>query len=219
MSVKCVLFDMDGLVIDSERLSFDIMRTYLRELGFELTLEQYFELLGKNYDFSVKYIERIYKGVDGAEFFKAYAARYVEAVRAGAQRVKAGFFELSDELKRQGIKSAIASSNLENMVRLNMETLGLSGRFDAIVYDGMAERAKPFPDLFLKAAELTDTPARDCLVLEDSFAGVRAAKAAEMRVIIVPDLREPTREIIEMCERRCDTLLGVIDYLNETQGC
>lgn len=216
MKTECVIFDMDGLIIDSERLTFDMMVDYARELGHEITRERYVELLGANYDYTVNCLEEMMPGVDGKDFLKEFTRRYVEAVERGEQRIKPGFFELSDELVRRGIKSAVASSNLEKLVLLNLRALGIIDRFDALVYDGMAARAKPFPDLFLKAAELTETDPSRCLVLEDSFAGIYAARDAGMRAIIVPDMREPTSEILSLCERSCESLLGVIDYLNET---
>ena len=216
MRVDCVIFDMDGLIIDSERLSFKTMLEEIRSRGFDLTKESYVELLGTNIDYTAGYLESLYPGTDGMELIAAWTRRYVEAVERGEQRIKPGFIELDDELKKRGIKSAVASSNLKKMVMLNLNKLGLTERFDVIVYDGMAERAKPFPDLFLKASGLTETEPKHCLVLEDSFAGIKAAHAAEMRAIMIPDMREPTPDIRALCERVCDSLTGVIGYLDET---
>ena len=95
----------------------------------------------------------------------------------------------------------------------NLKSIGVLSRLDAIVYDGLVQRVKPFPDLFLKASELLDAQPEECLVLEDSTAGVQAACAAHIPVIVIPDLIPPTEETLKICLARMDSLLDVRDYI------
>lgn len=207
---------MDGVIIDSEIVSYEIIRDILETMGHDLTIEEYAKTIGKNVAaVSAHYEQLVPDNHVRRNIIAEYAEQYEDLVREGHQRIKPGVIELLNELDRLGLKRALASSNTGYMVNLNLDTLGISGRFDALVFDGMVAHAKPFPDLFLKAAELTETSPERCLVIEDSLAGVRAAHAANIPVIVVPDIIELPSDALALCERRCDNLLGVIDYLRE----
>ena len=214
MKTKYILFDIDGLMVDSEKLSFSLIREIVREHGFDLSLDFYRQTIGINQKTGARLFSEAYPGIDGQrDIYDAFTPRYEAAVKQGGLEPKPGLFELLDELDRRSIRRAAASSNVKRVVMANLTSIGALSRMDAIVCDGMVKRVKPFPDLFLKAAELLGASPAECLVLEDSTAGVQAAHAAQMPVIVIPDLIEPTADTLSLCLGQMDSLLDVRDYI------
>ena len=216
MDTKCILFDIDGLMVDSEKLTFTLIREILREHGFDLSLDFYRKTIGRNQKIGAQLFTDAFPGIDGQrDVYDVFEGRYEGAVREGRLEPKPGLFELLDELDRRNIRRAVASSNVERVVMANLKSIGVFSRLDAIVYDGLVQRVKPFPDLFVKAAELLGAQPEECLVLEDSTAGVQAARAAGIPVIVIPDLIPPTEETLKICLARMDSLLDVRNFLVE----
>lgn len=214
--LEAILFDMDGLLVDSEALSFEIIGELAAQNGYSLSKEQYCQLIGKSQEEGFRILSRLCPGADARAVYDRYHALYLGAVAAGRLRLKPGVRTLLDACDARGIKKAVVSSNMESYLRANLAAVGLADRFDALVYDGMAEKAKPAPDLFLVGAELLGV--RDkaaCLVLEDSEAGIRAGHAAGMPVITVPDLIEPPAPVLALCRRRAASLEEVAGLLDE----
>ena len=127
--------------------------------------------------------------------------------------LKAGVVELLDVLDELGLPRAIATSSPRDHVERHLAHHGLSSRFDAVVARGDYARGKPNPDPFLKAAEALQAKPSHCLALEDSHNGIRAAHAAGMMTVMVPDLLEPTAEIGALCVRIADSLHEVRDLI------
>jgi HAD superfamily hydrolase (TIGR01509 family) len=121
-----------------------------------------------------------------------YLAGFVDT---GLLQLKAGVSELLTLLEARNIRKAVATSSSRQKAERQLERVSLLDRFEAIVTRDDVARGKPNPDLFLRAAEKLETSPERCLVLEDSYNGVRAAHAAGMRVIMVPDLLQPTMEM------------------------
>lgn len=216
MNIKCILFDIDGLMVDSEALSFTLIGEILREHGYEMPLSFYQKTIGVSQQIGARLFTETYPGIDGQkDVYNQFEPRYEQAVREGRLNPKPGLFELLDELDRRNLRRAAASSNVETVVMANLRSVGALHRMDALVYDGLVRRVKPFPDLFLKAAELLGAKPEECLVLEDSTAGVQAAQAAHIPVIVVPDLIPPTEETLRICFARMDSLLDVRNFLLE----
>ena len=126
---------------------------------------------------------------------------------------KPGAAEILRALDERGVLLAVASSTPEARVRRHLTEHDFLRRFDAVIGGDRLQRSKPAPDIFLLAAEsLGAEPAR-CFVIEDSFNGIRAAHAARMRPIMVPDMLEPTEEIAAMAEVVTADLFGALEYL------
>lgn len=216
MNTKCILFDIDGLMADSEQLTFTLIREILRERGLDMTLDFYRQTIGVDQKIGARLFTDTYPGIDGQkDVYDVFETRYEAAVQEGRLSPKPGLFELLDELDRRNLRRAAASSNVERVAMANLRGIGALSRMDAVVCDGMVEHVKPFPDLFLKAAELLGAQPEECLVLEDSTAGVQAARAAGIPVIVIPDLISPTEETLEICLARMDSLLDVRNFLVE----
>lgn len=213
MQTKCIIFDMDGLMIDSEKLSYSIIKSIIAEHGHNLSLDLYAKTIGVCREKAEELFSRTFPGIDGKSVYEAYFPRYDNALKDGQLEVKPGLFPLLQELDRRGIRRAVASSNDKAIVEASLKNIGVYDRMDAHVYAEMVERVKPSPDLFLKAAALLGVKPEECLVLEDSKAGVEAAVAANIPVILIPDMIPPTEHMLKVVLRKYDTLYDVIDYI------
>ena len=205
---------MDGLMIDSERLAFQIFADIFKEKGHRLSLAKYIKILGTSQKQSEQYFTRIYKGINPQrDIYDVFYPRYFEALKQGQLSPKPGLLPLLGELDKRKIKRAVASSSKKQVVETSLKCIGVFNRVDAVVYPEMVERGKPFPDLFEKAAFLLEAEPGECLVLEDSPAGIQAARAAGMQVIVVPDLVNPPKSILKACLHKYDSLFDVINYI------
>ena len=126
---------------------------------------------------------------------------------------KPGAAEIIEALSRRGIPIAVASSTPEARVRQHLTEAGFLPRFDAVIGGDRLQRSKPAPDIFLLAAEALGAEPERCFVIEDSFNGIRAAHAAQMRPIMVPDMLAPTAEITAMAEVVLKDLYQALEYL------
>jgi len=193
-----VIFDMDGLLFDSEALYRDAIIEAARELGHSFTVEDFLKLVGRPWTVNrVALQEHIGPTKDVEVFRSAWHQRY--RVTRDALALKAGAAELLDHLDELRLPRAICTSSSKEDVEHNLGLHGLVGRFDAVIAAGDYARGKPAPDPFLRAAEVLGVAAEDCLALEDSHNGVRAAASAGMYTIMVPDLLPATDELRLVC--------------------
>ncbi|MGK7865080.1 HAD family hydrolase [Falsiroseomonas sp. E2-1-a4] len=194
-----VIFDMDGLLFDSEVLSRDAFLTTARELGHSLAVTDYLELVGRPWALNRVTLQQ-HLGPDGLEPFRATWLRHYQGMRP-MLALKPGVTELLDRLDALRLPRAICTSSAHADVAENLALHRLEGRFQAVVAAGDYAHGKPAPDPFLRAAEVLRVAPRNCLALEDSPNGVRAAAAAGMRTVMVPDLLPPTPELRALCHR------------------
>ncbi len=190
------IFDMDGLMLDTEALAREAWFETMRRWGYELNDDVYLRVLGTT-GARTRDIFREAFGPDiPIERMYDYKQRYVdEAIASSRIKVKPGLIELLDWLDVQRIPKAVASSTVRALVLKKLDRVNLAGRFDAIVGGDEVIQGKPEPDIFLEAAHRLGVLPGTCVALEDSENGVRAAHAAGMRVIMVPDLKLPDDEI------------------------
>ena len=193
-----VIFDMDGLLFDSEFLSRDALMAAARELGYSFTLDDFLQLVGRPWATNRVTLQEHIGPTGDLEAFSACWTRHHHAARASLA-LKAGVVELLDRLDELRLPRAICTSSSHEDIRHNLGLHGLSTRFDAVVAAGDYAEGKPAPDPFLRAAEVLGVAPADCLALEDSHNGVRAAAAAGMRTVMVPDLLPATAEIRLLC--------------------
>lgn len=181
-----LLFDMDGLMVDSEPLWFEVEREFARERGGDFTLELARACIGCGILNTLRVMERtlgipIEPERDMADVIGRFEAR------VGQLELKPGFTELFDEAGARGIPRALASSSARRLVHATLQRFGLRERFGAVVTGDCVEHPKPAPDIFLEAARRLGVATHGCVVLEDSQSGVRAGRAAGMKVIAVPE--------------------------------
>jgi HAD superfamily hydrolase (TIGR01509 family) len=195
---SAIIFDMDGLLFDSEALYRDAILAAAQELGHEYTVDDFLRLVGRPWAVNRMALqEHIGPDHDVEEFRSAWHRYYQE--RKNFLALKVGAAELLDRLDELRLPRAICTSSSHEDVRHNLDLHALTGRFDAIVAAGDYARGKPAPDPFLCAAKVLGVTPQACLALEDSHNGVRAAAAAGMRTIMIPDLLPATDEMRSLC--------------------
>lgn len=182
--IEAFIFDMDGVIIDSEPLHFDVDRQVLEDYGHSITQEQlegyvgmtnpeFWSILRGEYGMS-QTVEEIIEYQLGIKLGVLHAAQ-MEPIP--------GIRELLAELRRGGIPRAIASSSPRVFIEAVLDKFGLQGEFDFVVSSEEVPRGKPSPDVYLRAAELLGADPARCVVLEDARHGIAAAKAAGMACI------------------------------------
>lgn len=196
---KAVIFDMDGLVFDTERVFMEQLAVAMKERGYVLTQEIYKKTLGTcgNKLKDIMYSEY------GADYpFKECGDTAQSRVSMIAETtgltVKPQIRELLIMLKEKKIPCTIASSTNSVYIAKYLEHAGLSGYFSEITGGEMVKYSKPEPDIFLMACEKLKTAPHEALVLEDSENGVKAAVAARIPVICIPDLKEPSKAVLKL---------------------
>jgi HAD superfamily hydrolase (TIGR01509 family) len=215
--VEAVVFDMDGLLVDTESMFRDVMMEASRRRGVHLPVEVFLRMVGLQHEAS-RAVAMAHFGEDfDYEPWIADAWALSHARHAVGVALKAGVVELLDYLDAAGIPRAVATSSGHPTVTRTLEPHGLLARFQTIVAAGDYARGKPDPDPFLTAADRLGVDPAACLALEDSHNGVRAAHAAGMMTIMVPDLLEATHEMRSLCVAVSETLHEV-RVLLETQA-
>ncbi len=202
------LFDMDGLVLDTEKVYHKVWKEAGKAYGYDVTEEMVSSLMGGGYDNTKAMFERIFgKDFPFDKVRKLRTEMLEEVFRKEPPEVKPGFKELISYLKETGRKTALATSTeRERAIRLLASAGILEDTFDETVCGDEVSESKPNPEIFIKAAKKIGVPVSKCLIFEDSFNGIRAAHAAGAMPIMVPDTVLPTEEIKNLCFRVQKTL-------------
>ena len=194
MPVRALIFDMDGLLVDSEGLAAEAMDRLLTEYQLARIPEVHERLLGRRLVEALAIVREGYAmDVDVAVLIARYSDLRLEALR-GAVRPMPGAHDIIARTRLAGLPIALATSGMRIHVDISLGETGLAGAFDSETTGDEVSRGKPAPDLFLRAAERIGSNPSDTVVLEDSPLGVEAAKAAGMRVIAV--LGHPNRQVL-----------------------
>jgi HAD superfamily hydrolase (TIGR01509 family) len=209
-----VLFDMDGVVLDTEKLYARFWAEAAHALGYPMTYEQALGMRSLNSAAGQAKLESYFgPGVSRAimrdkriELMDAYVAEFgVEA--------KPGIHELLDYLKGQGIRTAIATSSPMPRATAYLGSLGLLEKFDRICSGHDVKQGKPAPDIYLYAAASIGIPPENCLAIEDAPAGILSAHRAGCWPVLVPDLDGSNEEMRKILYAEADTLMEVIGLL------
>jgi HAD superfamily hydrolase (TIGR01509 family) len=187
-----ILFDMDGLMLDTETLAREAWFNTMRTFSIDLTDDVYLQVLGTTGAHTRQIFQQAYGDDIPIDTMYDHKQRYIDdAIAQGRIAVKPGLLALLDHLDAHGIPKAVGSSTVRELVLKKLAVAGVRERFEVIVGGDDVQYGKPAPDIFLRCAELLNMPPAHCVVLEDSDNGVRAAHAAGMRCIMVPDLKPP----------------------------
>ena len=216
--LEAVIFDMDGVLFDTERMSCECCFEAAKQLGLTLAEEAVYGGCGRNEASLRRHIMETEEPwyPNGTFPYEKYRERFMALFQESLERelpIKKGVRELLEYLKEKQIKTAIASSTKGPLVRKHLERTGLSGYFQEIVSGDMVEKSKPEPDIFLEACRRLGTRPENCYVIEDSHNGIRAAYAAGMHPIMVPDLMEVTEEMKSLAEEILGSLCAVQEFL------
>ena len=213
-SITAVVADMDGLLLDTERIVRTGWQRAAREVGLALDDALYAELLGLTQpDVVVRLGAAFGPGLGRGRFSGPGARLHAGAAHGSRGAAATGRRSAHRPAARHGIRRAIATSTARHEARPRLEQSGLWAAFDAVVCGDEVSRGKPAPDIYLSAAAAIGAPPGECLALEDSDTGARAAIAAGMIVVMVPDLGAPAAQTRAACAAVARSLDEVATWL------
>jgi HAD superfamily hydrolase (TIGR01509 family) len=210
MTIKGLIFDFDGLILDTEWPEYQAWVEIYQEYHVDLPLEEYARCLGSTYQafHPVEFLEsRLNKKVDGVSLMKRQVARSGELL--AENKVLPGVKTYLDDAKILGLRLAIASSSDRAWVTRNLNNLGLTGYFDAVQTIDEVKPAKPHPNLYLSALNVLGVAPDEAIAFEDSPNGITAARAARIYVVAVPN-----RLSSMLDTSHADRSLTSLDYLS-----
>ena len=212
--MDAVIFDLDGLLADTEIISLKVYQELLKDFGILFTEETYSrEYSGHREEENV---QRFLDTYDLPWNFDQTLEKVYELearILAKGVNLKKGAKNLLAFLQREGIPIALATSSIESRARMILDSNAILSLFDHLVFAKDVKRSKPYPDIFLKACSDLNVLPENCLVLEDSEAGIEAAYRAGIPVICIPDLKMPAQSFLNKTEQVFQDLDAVRDYL------
>ena len=213
-AIKGILFDMDGVILDTEKLYTRFWQEAANALGYPMTKEQAMGLRSLNREFGAAKMQSYF---DVPVDYEAVRNKRIEMMNAFIEKegveLKPGIRELLSYLKERGIKTAIATSSPIERTEKYLSSVGLTGAFDKLISGYMVKKGKPEPDIYILAAsELGLTP-KECLAIEDSPSGLLSANRAECYPVMIPDQDLPTPETEALLFAKADSLEKIIFLL------
>ena len=212
--IKAVIFDLDGTLLDTEKLLVKYWCRAAKELGFPMTREQALRIRSLTH----RLVPPLFKEWFGESCdYMKIRARRMELMQEHIDRygldVKAGAAELLSYLGEKGYLRAVATAtDIERAGRL-LKTAGLYGSFDRIISASMVEWGKPKPDIYIYAAKQLGLEPQECIAVEDSPNGIISASDAGCLTVMVPDLTPPEKELLPRLYACCDSLLSIKELL------
>ena len=208
--IKAVIFDMDGILIDTEKWLNIYWQQAAKEAGFEVTREDGLAIRS----LAGKYAGPYLRGIFGDSFdYEAIRERRKELMREHIAKYgiekKPGVDDILSYLAEKNIKRAVATATDPERTKQYLTQIGIYDKFDKIVSATTVENGKPQPDVYLYACEQIGEKPEDCIAVEDSPNGILSAYRAGLSVVMVPDLTEPDEETAKMLYARIDTLSGL----------
>lgn len=212
--IEAIIFDMDGVLIDSERISFNCFEEVLKDYDYKMEEQFYVRLIGRN----VKSIQEVMLEEYGEAFpfdeiYKKKSNLAHEFTNKNGVKIKPGVHELLDYLKFENYKIAVATSTKRERALELLEEAKIKDKVDFIICGDQVSNSKPDPEIFLKAAEGLKVEPEKCMVIEDSDAGIAAAHAANMTGMHVPDMKELEEDTHKLAFKICESLFEIKNYL------
>lgn len=216
MNLKLVIFDMDGLMYDTERLGLDCIIKSALKYGYEIDMDFGLSSIGMNAnDYRKLVCEKFGADYPFDLISKDSREMRMSYFRKNGMKIKPGLKELLAYLRDMGIKIALASSSTKETIDEYNHLAGLDDTFDYIIAGNMVEHSKPNPEIFLKVIEHFKIAKEDTLILEDSRNGILAAHNAGIAVICIPDLVQHGQEITKLTYATLPSLHEVIQEIED----
>lgn len=212
--VSGIIFDMDGVLIDSERQSNEGWLWAAGQLGVDMPMWLIDSFKGAPAELCCKFFDDYYKGVIDYWEAKELRIQHVYKIReTEGIPVKKGVKDIFEYIRNNGLKCAVATSTRRESAEKTLHEIGVWDYLDAVVYGDEVERGKPEPDIFLRAAKAIGVNPSEAVVVEDSINGIKAGYAAGMRVVHIPDTIAIDDDIRKLTYMVCDDLNGLIDVV------
>lgn len=214
MDFQAVVFDMDGIIFDSEKLVIACWKEVAKKYGVPDIEAACQECLGVNAtNTRQKFLNRYGQDFPYDTYKQEMSQLFHSRYDGGRLPMKTGVVELLTYLKEQGKKIGLASSTRKAVVEQDLKDARILSYFDVVIGGDMVTKSKPEPEIFLRACQELGVEPGEAFAIEDSYNGIRAAAAGKLRALMVPDLMPPTQEMQELAEQILDTLLDVKEYL------
>lgn len=214
--IKVALFDMDGLLIDSEKVYRDCWIQAAQELGYAFDEKKALTLRSLDKTLANALFIDWFSDETAYERVKARRKEIMnEKISREPLRGKPGAHRLIGELKKRGIKSAVVTASPQKRARMHLGSVGLSGLFETIITTEDVKRGKPFPDVYLYAMGKLGVKPENCLAFEDSPNGVKSAHEAGCRTVMIPDLTPFTEDLMPYVDYVYDSLADLAAELQQ----
>ena len=217
--IKAAIFDMDGVIIDSEPIQMLAINKVLAQWSIQLSDKDFIPMIGRRLSDDYNYLkERFGIPVDFPEFWKMKNATYQNLIKESIEEMP-GLSRLITELKQAGIKRAVASGSIRADIDIVLNGLGLQSEFDVITAGNEVKHGKPHPEIYLLTSSRLEVNPEDCVALEDTYYGLCSAKSAGMKCIAVPH-KYTAQQDFSRADLTTDSLnnisLSVIQQLNHS---
>ena len=212
MKFKYLISDMDGVLLDTENLILKMYKKSAAYHGFEFSEEEFLKTIGID-TIGTRAILEPNIPVDYDDFFNKREEYFMEYIAQYGAPVKPFVLEGLKKIKDTGIISAVATSTAKDRALLRLQKTGISQYFDSFVFGDEIMRGKPAPDIFLRAAQRIGAEPEECVVFEDSPAGIAAAKSAGMHAVLIPDMKEPNDELKSLADHTTVSFIAAAEYI------
>lgn len=214
--IKAVIFDMDGIMFDTEYLAVPAWCQAGKQLGYPITEKIVYETFGMNRENTKKVLQEYFgENFDFDEAARLRTEYETKFIEKNGVPIKKGLLELLIYLKQNQYLFTVATSSREKRAKRLFELAGISHFFETFVCGDMIKKGKPAPDIYCKACELLKVKPENSIVLEDSYAGITAAFCAGIKTVMIPDMVQWNESIEKMLYAKLDSLLDVIPLLEK----
>lgn len=217
--IKGAIFDMDGLMLDTEKLLVRFWRQAAADYGYDMTFENVLDIRSLSRKYSIPFL----KGIFGEQFeFEEIRARRISLMNDYIDKngfdLKKGLFEILDYLRDNSYKIAVATATDLGRAAMYLKKAQVIEYFDEIVCGNMVKNGKPEPDIYLAAAEKLGLEPQECTAFEDSPNGIKSAFSAGCRVIMIPDLSQPDSTIRPMLSGCYESLDKAVEFFEKERN-
>lgn len=217
--IKALVFDMDGVLYDTEKVSLRNWMKIADEMGLPDMESTHTKCIGVNRNDGIHILKDCYGEEFDGEAFLDHASRLMhEGWEKDGLPLMKGVIEILTYLKEKNIPVAICSSTRVPTILQHLKQTDMEEYFTEIIGGNMVEHSKPQPDIYLKACETLGFKPEECIGVEDSPNGIRSCHAAGLFTVMIPDLVQPTEELLSLCDRKEESLLTLLDYIRTIWG-
>ncbi|MCR4890215.1 MAG: HAD family phosphatase [Ruminococcus sp.] len=207
------VFDMDGLMIDTEKLYLRYWKQAAADFGYDMQDEHVYAIRSLARKYSIPKLKSFFGEDFPTEDVRARRTELINAhIRDNGIELKKGLFELLDWLKAHGVKLAVATATPRERAEMYLKKINALDYFDAVICGDMITNGKPDPDIYLTAARELGLPPEQCAAFEDSPNGIKAAHSAGCHAVMIPDMTPPDEEITPLLDAVYDDLEQAISF-------